>query len=101
MVELFDNALPLSPYNIQNLKVNYHLDGMIKQDIPDDNRIKVLKRMSHMLSLESVENLAPFSSLLIRIHFKHDTALPIFHSAKVEIEVSHWGNIQVRGFFRV
>jgi len=47
------------------------------------------------------QNVEPFTSHPIAIHFSHDRPIPLFKNVTRTVTVSHWESIQVDEFYEV
>ena len=56
---------------------------------------------THKIEYGAYQNVEPFESQPIFIHFTHDKSLPVFKNVTRTIQVSHWESIHVDEYYEV
>ncbi|KAJ4808015.1 Dolichyl-diphosphooligosaccharide--protein glycosyltransferase subunit 1 [Rhynchospora pubera] len=86
-----DNIYYTSPYHIRNQSIVFRLPG----------RIESYSEYSEMRLVESelrygpFEEQPPFSYSPVVVHFENNNSFAVASNFVQEIEISHWGNVQV------
>ena len=62
---------------------------------------KLYEQLTRSLKYGPYKDVKPLSYDFMRVHYKLDEPIPIFTDAERTIEVSHWGNIEVREHFEI
>ncbi|XP_021902463.1 dolichyl-diphosphooligosaccharide--protein glycosyltransferase subunit 1A [Carica papaya] len=98
LVVFSESAYYLSPYavNIQSLNVKLP-DGRVESYTKVEN----MKMDGSEIKYGPYENLPPFSYRPIAVHFESNQPFSVAEELLREIEVSHWGNVQVTEHYRV
>lgn len=92
-VILQDSAYYLSPYavKVQSLSVKLPQDPKVESYTKLDNT----KLVGSEIKYGPYENLPPFSYSPIIVHFENNHPFAVAKELLREIEISHWGNVQV------
>ena len=93
-----DDIYMLSPYTIDNLltKIFFPSSEIESYTMPSDSSYDLKGKV---LTYGPYQNISPFSSLPMEVHFEHSAPLPYFTKVERRIEVSHWGNVAIDEFY--
>lgn len=89
---LQESAQYLSPYAVKVQSLNVKLPDA---RIESYTKLENTKLQGSELKYGPYENLPPFSYLPIVIHFENNQPFAVAKELVREIEISHWGNVQI------
>ncbi|KAH9313921.1 hypothetical protein KI387_022548, partial [Taxus chinensis] len=87
-----DNAYFLSPYLVKVLTTTVRTPS---SRIESYTKVEPTKVMDAELKYGPYENLPAFSFLPFIVHFENNQPFPVVKELVREIEISHWGNVQI------
>lgn len=87
-----ESAQYLSPYPVKVQSLNVKLP---EARIESYTKLENTKLQGSELKYGPYENLPPFSYLPIVIHFENNQPFAVAKELVREIEISHWGNVQI------
>ncbi|KAL9238079.1 hypothetical protein vseg_012553 [Gypsophila vaccaria] len=92
LLQFQDSAYFISPYtvNIQTLSVK-----LPEAKIEFYTKLEKTKAQGSELKYGPYENQAPFSSSPIEVHYEYNRPFAVAQKLVREIEISHWGNVQI------
>ncbi|XAR61514.1 Dolichyl-diphosphooligosaccharide--protein glycotransferase [Bertholletia excelsa] len=99
LVVLQDSAYYLSPYvvKVQSLTVKLPPDSKLESYTKPEN----IKVSGSEIKYGPYENLPPFSYKAIIVHFENNQPFAIAQELVREIEISHWGNVQLTEHYNI
>lgn len=92
LLVLQESAQYLSPYAVKVQSLNVKLPDA---RIESYTKLENTKLQGSELKYGPYENLPPFSYLPIVIHFENNQPFAVAKELVREIEISHWGNVQI------
>lgn len=93
-----DSAHYLSPYAIKVQSLTVKLPDA---RIESYTKLENAKLQGSELKYGPYENLPPFSYLPIVIHFENNKPFAVANELVREIEISHWGNVQITEHYSI
>ncbi|KAK7283471.1 hypothetical protein RIF29_13012 [Crotalaria pallida] len=87
-----DSAYYLSPYTVKAQSLTIKLPDA---RIESYTKLETTKLQGSELKYGPYENLPPFSYLPIVVHFENNHPFAVAKELVREIEISHWGNVQI------
>ncbi|WCJ44747.1 Dolichyl-diphosphooligosaccharide--protein glycosyltransferase subunit 1 [Euphorbia peplus] len=93
-----DTAHYLSPYEVKVQSVSVKLPDA---RIESYTKLENTKVHGSEIKYGPYENLPPYSFSPIVIHFENNHPFSVAHELVREIEISHWGNVQVTEYYNV
>ncbi|XP_065881663.1 dolichyl-diphosphooligosaccharide--protein glycosyltransferase subunit 1A [Euphorbia lathyris] len=93
-----DTAQYLSPYVVKVQSVSVKLPDA---RIESYTKLENTKVHGSEIKYGPYENLPPYSFSPIIIHFETNTPFAVAHELVREIEISHWGNVQVTEYYNI
>ncbi|XP_010416555.1 PREDICTED: dolichyl-diphosphooligosaccharide--protein glycosyltransferase subunit 1A [Camelina sativa] len=98
LVMLQESAQYLSPYTVESQSLSIKLPNA---RIESYSKLENTKLQGSELKYGPYKNLPPFSYSPIVVHFESKAAFAVAEKLVREIEVSHWGNVQVTEHYNV
>lgn len=98
LVMLQESAQYLSPYAVESQSLSIKLPNA---RIESYTKLENTKLQGSELKYGPYKNLLPFSYSPIVVHFESKAAFAVAEKLVREIEVSHWGNVQVTEHYNV
>ncbi|EOA34031.1 hypothetical protein CARUB_v10021529mg [Capsella rubella] len=98
LVMLQESAQYLSPYAVESQSLSIKLPNA---RIESYTKLENTKLQGSDLKYGPYKNLQPFSYSPIVVHFESKAAFAVAEKLVREIEVSHWGNVQVTEHYNV
>ncbi|KAK4750570.1 hypothetical protein SAY87_004052 [Trapa incisa] len=93
-----DSAYYLSPYEVKAQSLTVKLP---QARIESYTRIENTKLHGSDIKYGPYENLPPFSHSPIVVHFESNRPFAVARELVREVEISHWGNVQVTEYYNV
>lgn len=97
LVILRDNALLYTPYNVASQQSSYTLKStplsFTENSFSNNN--------DNNIEYGEYTNKPPFSVESVKFHFENNVPFGVFKKVIQTIEVSHWGNIAVEGWYEL
>lgn len=91
-VVFLDSAYFLSPYTVKVQSLSVKLP---EARIESYTKLENMKIHGSEIKYGPYENLPPYSFTPIRFHFENNKPFPVAQELVREIEISHWGSIQI------
>ncbi|XP_022999654.1 dolichyl-diphosphooligosaccharide--protein glycosyltransferase subunit 1A-like [Cucurbita maxima] len=91
-VLFLDTAYFLSPYTVKVQSLSVKLP---EARIESYTKLENTKIHGSEIKYGPYENVPPYSFTLIRFHFENNQPFPVAQELVREIEVSHWGSVQI------
>jgi len=66
----------------------------------EDTRIKGTRTSNNLYSIEINDRIEKETTRDVVLHFLHNHHLAMFSDVEVVIEISHWGNIAMKGHYK-
>ncbi|XP_010428697.1 PREDICTED: dolichyl-diphosphooligosaccharide--protein glycosyltransferase subunit 1A [Camelina sativa] len=98
LVMLQESSQYLSPYTVESQSLSIKLPNA---RIESYSKLENTKLQGSELKYGPYKNLSPFSYSPIVVHFESKAAFSVAEKLVREIEVSHWGNVQVTEHYNV
>lgn len=92
LVYFRDSAILLSPYHVQQQTTFIKTPSTRVESF---TVVEPTKRASTEIKYGPYDNQAPYSYAPIIVHFENNNPFAIVEELEREIEISHWGNLQV------
>ncbi|XP_023002584.1 dolichyl-diphosphooligosaccharide--protein glycosyltransferase subunit 1A-like [Cucurbita maxima] len=91
-VVFLDTAYFLSPYSVKVQSLSVKLP---EARIESYTKLENTKTHGSEIKYGPYENLPPYSVKPIRFHFENNSPFPVAQELVREVEISHWGSIQI------
>lgn len=98
LVMLQESSQYLSPYTVESQSLTIKLPNA---RIESYTKLENTKLQGYEIKYGPYKNLLPFSYSPIVVHFESKAAFAVAEKLVREIEVSHWGNVQVTEHYNV
>lgn len=93
-----DSALILSPYHIKKQTTFFKTPS---SKLESFTRVEPTNRAGTELKYGPYENHPPYSFLPILLHFENNNPFAIVEELVREVEISHWGNLQITESYKL
>ncbi|KAK9740192.1 hypothetical protein RND81_03G017900 [Saponaria officinalis] len=92
LLKFQDSAYYISPYTVNTQTLSVKLpEGRIEYY----TKLERTKAQGFELKYGPYENQAPFSNSSVEVHFEYNRPFAVAQKLVREIEISHWGNVQI------
>ncbi|XP_055376168.1 dolichyl-diphosphooligosaccharide--protein glycosyltransferase subunit 1 [Condylostylus longicornis] len=92
LVRYFGNLYFFSPYKTVNQETSVYLSS---RNVESYTQIKPVSMSESTISYGNYENIAPFTTEELVIHYENHSPFLIVSRLERTIEISHWGNIAI------
>lgn len=93
-----DSAFYLSPYQVTVQSLSVRLPSA---RVESYTKLQNTKLVESEIKYGPYENLPPFSYNPIVVHFENNRPFIVAHELLREIEISHWGNVQINEHYNL